>query len=79
MNKDLFDLLKFLESKSNELRKVFGVEDYFDNIIDIVWFLILDKYGISQHNDSALDILNRFGNGEINKRHTIGELEKLGK
>lgn len=77
MNKDLFDLLKTLEDRSEQLQEVFGTSDYFDSLIDIVWYLILEKYGISQHNDDALEILSQFGCGEIKKRYAIGALEKL--
>lgn len=75
MNKDLFDLLKELESKSNELNQVFETT-YLDSIIDIVWYLILDSYHIKQDNEKAQTILVRFGCGEISKQAAMKGLSK---
>lgn len=75
--RDLFDLLKDVEEKNQKIAEVFEDHSYLDETIDIIWWLILDKLGISQNEDKALDVLCDFGEGNIKKEETIKRLNKL--
>lgn len=80
MKKDLLDLLKNIEQKSEELQKVFGVDEYFDEVIDIIWGLVANEYKVSKENeqsDDFGDIMYNFGVGKLSKKQAQSRLNKL--
>lgn len=80
MKKDLLDLLKNIEDKSGQLCKVFGIEDYYDDVIDILWNLIADEYEVNlkwRESDELGDVLYEYGEGKLTKKQAIKKLKKL--
>jgi hypothetical protein len=76
--KDIFDLLKSLEDKSQEIGGVFGDNSYLDDEISIIWAMIEDGYGITgMDTDKSADILSAYGLGEISKKKAQSKLKKL--
>lgn len=78
MKKDIFDLLKVLETKSENINNIFGCCDFLDNEISILWKIIEESYGIKNSPDESSEILFSFGCGEISKKQAQNKLQKLG-
>lgn len=84
MKNDFWDLLTILEKKSEELRDVFGETDYLDEIIDIVWDLLLESMQAKKDEngdfyDGYSEILFHFGEGEITKEKAQLQILNLNK
>lgn len=77
MKKDIFDLLKALELKSENINNLFGCNDFLDNEISILWELIEESYGIKNSPDESNEILYSFGCGEISKKQAQNKLKKI--
>ena len=74
---DIFDLLKSLEERNDEINSVFQNESSFlDKEISMVWSLIEKEMGIKD-TDKSSDILCEFGCGNITKKQAIKMLKKL--
>ena len=77
MKKDIFDLLKVLETKSENINNIFGCCDFLDNEISILWEVIEESYGIKNNTDESTEILYSFGCGEISKKQAQNKLKKI--
>jgi len=60
--KDLFDLLKILEKKNEEVSEFLNEHYALGDEIDFVWDLILDSFNIPQ--DTTIKMLEKYGSME---------------
>ncbi len=79
MKYDLFDLLKSIEEKNQEINNIFGGDGYLDKEISILWAIIEYNMNIDIGNEKTGDILCDFACGDITKKQAISKLKKLSK
>lgn len=77
--KDLFDLLKSLEQKQDDINCIFSGDGYLDTEITMIWELIEEKYNIKKGDERTGEILFKFSCGEISKKVAISNLKKISK
>lgn len=75
MKKDIFDLLKELEEKAQQIQEVFLCSDFLDTEISIVWDIIDENYGITD-TDASAELYFKFGEGNLTKKQLISKLKK---
>ena len=51
---DLFDLLKMLEEKDNDIQTIFNGGGYLDKEISILWSIIETNFGIKKTQTCAM-------------------------
>lgn len=76
MKKDIFDLLRSLEEKSQKFNEMFGGCEFLDDEIEIVWKIIEDSFGLKP-SDESIELLYEFGMGNISKGKLKSKLNKL--
>lgn len=78
MKKDLFDLLKLLETRKEEVSSIFCDTCFLDEEISVLWNILDDIYNITgMDTDKSSDIYVKFGCGEISKKKAIKLLEAI--
>lgn len=78
MKKDIFDLLKLLETRKEEVSSVFCDSCFLDEEISAVWNILDEMYEITgMDTDKSSDIYVKFGCGEISKKKAQSLLRKI--
>ncbi len=78
-DKDLLDLLRELEEKSELLRDTFDDCMFLDREISTVWDLIDEKYSLPKNDDNLSFIISDYGTGGISKKKLLKILSQYGK